>query len=268
MRNAISDCHAIDDCKEIADQSTAISAYYRQIKDDESVKKFLQVKLRAWRRIGEILITVPADPADGGKVAAYVRRIQATLKNEPGLKDLSDAQIREALKIAALPADFFEREVGEHKSISSLVYAYGYFQEKEWEASPAGRRAMKLRRARQAREAEEDRRRQQEAAEQKAKQDREQQAENRALFALKALRDEAAKEVGITLDRRDRKPMREVVLLLGSEVHEALRQAAFENRVTMQSILRSGLAMWFFAHGYEVQAHEAEIKPAKMKTGS
>jgi hypothetical protein len=70
--------------------------------------------------------------------------------------------------------------------------------------------------------------------------------------ALLRARDLALDEVGITLDRRDREQMHQIVFLLKKSIHEILRQAAFDNRTTMQSILRSGLMMWFVAHGYTV----------------
>ena len=42
MQAAIRTCHVVDDCKEIADQATAIAAYYKQIKDNESLRNSLR----------------------------------------------------------------------------------------------------------------------------------------------------------------------------------------------------------------------------------
>ncbi|MBO0736286.1 MAG: hypothetical protein J2P48_06920 [Alphaproteobacteria bacterium] len=35
-------------------------------------------------------------------------------------------------------------------------------------------------------------------------------------------------------------------------MHALLRQAAFDNHMTMQGVLRAGLAMWLFANGYDL----------------
>jgi hypothetical protein len=59
------------------------------------------------------------------------------------------------------------------------------------------------------------------------------------------------KEVGLTLDRRDRTKMKEVVFLIKNEIHAIMRQAAFDQKITMQEILRRGLKMWLIAHDYD-----------------
>ncbi len=55
MQTAIAACHSFDEVKAIADQAAAIAAYHKQIRDDASMRRFLEIKLRAWRRIGEII---------------------------------------------------------------------------------------------------------------------------------------------------------------------------------------------------------------------
>ena len=61
----------------------------------------------------------------------------------------------------------------------------------------------------------------------------------------------AMNEVGITLDRKDRLRMKQVVFLIKEEVHGVMRQAAFDQKITMQEILRRGLKMWLIAHDYK-----------------
>ena len=58
MCRAIGACHRVDECKDIVDKSVALAAYYKQIKDDETVRKFNEVRLRAWRRIGKLFAAV------------------------------------------------------------------------------------------------------------------------------------------------------------------------------------------------------------------
>lgn len=260
MQSAIAECHSIDDCKTIADHAVAIAAYHKQIKDDESVRKFIQIKLRAWRRIGELLSTV--DRSDcGDNVAAQIRKIMAAFKGNEAVEELSDSAIREALRLAALPADFFERNVADHRNCHTLCFAYERLQRERWEASPAGQKELK-RREKERKEleaAQAERRAEKEAHD--AQQAAAAEIQQRTLLALQAAHQEAISEVGVTLDRRDRERMREVVFLIKDSVHEALRQAAFDKRMTMQAVLRAGLAMWFIAHGYDVPLSELDLRP-------
>jgi hypothetical protein len=258
MQTAIDRCYSVDDCKMIADQANAIAAYFRQIKDDESVWKFFTVKLRAWRKIGEFMLTLGA--TDGETPTEHLRRIRTLFHDDPSIKEMSDVAIRNAVKLGGLPADFFEREIGKHSSVSGMIIAYQHFMDAEWQASPEGREELKRRKesdekreaARAARDAEE----QAEWAERQQEERESLEQQTRDLAALKAARE----EVGFTMDRRDRERMREVVFLIKAPIHEQLRQAAFDHRITMQAILRAGLAMWLVANGYPVNLDDMGLK--------
>ena len=259
MQAAIAACHTLDDCKAIADQAAAIGAYYDQIKDDASMRQYIEIKLRAWRRIGEILREV--DVSDCESLAARNRKIRAAFKGDTAVDEMTDAFIQQAVKIADLPSDFFERNVDKGLSNHALLYAYGQMKREEWEASPEGQAEIKQRAERY----DEQMRREHAQA---IERNRETTEEERALQALKKARKEAIAEVGVTLERRDRETMRETVFLLREPVHEALRRAAFDHRMTMQAILRAGLAMWFIANGYDVPMSKRDLrsKPVTKKT--
>ena len=248
MRTAIAECHSIDDCKEIASQAAGLAEYYRQIKDDESVAKFLQIKIRAWRRIGEILTGVGVDKSKCESTAEYIRQIRTKFKGRKEVKDISDAMFRQALKILEVPVDFFEQNVVDYQSIDTLVGAFTRFKREEWEATPEGQAELAKR---------------EEQAKTYAKKQKEQVHDalqhQARLQALEEASDEAFREVGITLDRRDREKMMQVVFLLKRSIHDILRQAAFDNRMTMQSVLRAGLMMWFIAHGYAIPANDLPL---------
>jgi len=281
MQHAIAECYSIDDCKNMATEAAAIAAYYKQIKDDESVRKFLQVKIRAWRRIGEILASANIDKATcytphkgrGANVfnfSEYVRRIRVAFEGRTEVEQLSDQGIRQALKIAELPSEFFDKNVGKHASIDSLLDSFAALQRKEWEMSPEGQAKLKelnelqeIRKQQEIIQQQEELQRKekesailQECLNQRAKEDAD-------LKILKAERDKAFDEVGITLERRDREQMQQIVFLLKKSIHEILRQAAFDNHTTMQSILRSGLMMWFIAHGYNVPTDDMKLPQRK-----
>ena len=272
MQTAIVECFTVDDCKQIAVQANAIAAYYSQINDDESVRKFIQIKLRAWRRIGEILMSAGVDRMEclneDGRVnnAEYIRRIRSKFSGHKDVEELSDSSFRQAIKVAEIPEDFFDDNVGQHNSIGSLFNAFMDMQRQEWETSPEGQDELAIRKAEevewQKKLAAEEKIRRKEN-EQRQKEDAAavllRDREEADLRRLKEARDQAFSEVGITLDRRDRERMHQIVFLLKKNIYEILRRASFDNRQTMQSILRSGLMMWFIAHGYYVSAEDLSL---------
>lgn len=249
MQTAIVNCWAVDDCKQLVDQASAIAAYYKQIKDDRAVSQFLEIKLRAWRRIGEIVKQIDASGCD--TQAAHCRKIREAIDDDV-LWAMSDSTIYQALRLAEVPDDFFEDHVGAHRSVIYLINAYKEVQQEQWWASPEGQKE-KARREEQ--EKAYDKRRRAEMAEREAAEAEERKKkkdDEEYIKDLLSARDDAFGEVGITMDRRDRKEMKEVMLLLKRPVHEVLRKAAFDKRITMQAILRAGLKMWFIAHDYDV----------------
>lgn len=262
MHDAIVTCHTIDDCVGIREQATAIAAYFKQIKDDESLHKFLAIKLRAWRRIGELLI----GRVDTSKCDTQYRRvlkIKAELKGDSTIDEMSDSNITTALKLGEMPADFFEREVGSHVSPSALLQAYHALLREQWEATPEGQLEVKRLTEQEKQhailqaKADRDRQKQYDQQRAKAEQDR------IDLAALQAAREAADEEVGFTMDRRDRDNMKEVVFLIKATIHATMRQAAFDRHITMQAILRAGLAMWLIAHGYTENLDD--LKPPTPK---
>jgi hypothetical protein len=264
MQIAIAQCYSIDDCKQIAVQAQAITAYFQQIHDDESVRKFLQIKLRAWRRIGEILIKSGIDKSKCETTAEYIRKIRAVFKDQKEVEELGDGSFRQALKIGELPVDFFDQNVGKYSSIESLVGAFSIIQRREWEASPEGKAELKELEKIRKQQQTENAIRTKISQEEQEEQIKQQQEEAADLATLKAARNAAFDEVGITLDRRDREQMHQIVFLLKKSIHKILRQAAFDNHMTMQSILRAGLMMWFIAHGYNVPTDEMQL-PSREK---
>lgn len=265
MQIAIAECYSIDDCQNIATQAAAIAAYYKQIKDDESVKQFLKIKIRAWRRIGEILIESRVDKSKCETTAEYIRKLRFSFKGQKEVENLSDNSFRQALRIVEVPKDFFEQNVNKHSSIDSLLFAFADLQRREWEASPEGKADIRLREKNKKIYEETAARARAEQLETLKKQAKETQEANETIDRLLGSREEAIKEVGVTLERRDREEMHETVFLLKKSIHEVLRQAAFDHRLTMQAILRAGLMMWFVAHGYAVPVEDMNLPNRKAK---
>ena len=59
------------------------------------------------------------------------------------------------------------------------------------------------------------------------------------------------RDVGITLERKDRANIKSVVFLIKDAIHAVMRQAAFDKHITMQDVLRRGLRLWLEANGYD-----------------
>ena len=256
MREAVDTCYSIDDCAEIAKQGAAVAAYFKQINDDETMRKFLAVKLRAWRRIGEILLTV--DDTGCASISDHIRKIH---KQIPEAKNINDSFIRNALKLGRLPEDSFEREAEKGSTTYQAISAYEKFTREAWEATPEGRAEAVANRKLAAEAAQRTAEWERQQAEQRAEQQQTAQEQRDDLAALAAARA----EVGFTMDRRDRKSMKEVVFMIKAPIHETLRKAAFDRHVTMQLILRSGLFMWFVANGYNINAADLDIGQPTLK---
>jgi hypothetical protein len=133
MQTAIAACGAIDECMALSNQATAVAAYYKQIKDDTSMRQFLEIKMRAWRRIGEIIGAI--DTSDCETFAARTRKFRQQMP----LDEMSDAHIKQAIDIAALPLAFFEDAAAEGISnITRLLSTYEKLQ-REQQSGPQER---------------------------------------------------------------------------------------------------------------------------------
>lgn len=137
LQTALANCRSVDDCKQIAEQALEANAYYTRGKRDLSGRRFLEVKLRALRRIGEIVRQVDASGCD--TQAARRRKIREAL-SDGALREMPDGMIDEAIELAAVPEDFFEAHVGDYASAVALTYLYRQAQLGERPTTPAERK--------------------------------------------------------------------------------------------------------------------------------
>ena len=128
MCRAIGACHRVDECKDIADKSIALAAYYKQIKDDETVRKFNEVKLRAWRRIGKLFAAV--DLSERETWVAKYKTIRAAFDGA-AIAGIDDNRIREILTLMTISDYDFEYALGQSAagSIASLLQYSPEYQE-------------------------------------------------------------------------------------------------------------------------------------------
>jgi len=137
-------------------------------------------------------------------------------------------------------------------TIDTIVGAYNGFLRDEELRTPEGQaRAAEVERQIQEREKKLEERKEQEEEDRK-REEAERLVKQAELASLERAQNEALEEVGFTMERHDRQEMKSVVFLIKEELHAILRQAAFDNHITMQEVLRRGMLMWFTAHGYDV----------------
>jgi hypothetical protein len=112
MRKAIAECLRVDEVKHIADVAVAAKAYYRQSLDVENEMRASRIRLRAERRMGELLIEMKqrGERAKRGetKQDRMSRRATFTL---PELGIPRDRASR-AEQLARVPAPEFEAALG------------------------------------------------------------------------------------------------------------------------------------------------------------
>lgn len=226
MCASIVKCHSIDECKNIADQSVAFAVYYKQISDDKTVQLFNEVKLRAWRQIAMLCKSVDTSQC---KTKSEKIQILRTTFNQTVVSNLTRQQMYELLSIIELSDKDFEYALSNRRTgtVGELLRNTPEFQERKRKqqsliTDPEVLKSIERDKVRE-----------------------------KIIEELLDSNDIAMAEVGITLDRKDRLRMKQVVFLIKEEVHSVMRQAAFDQKVTMQEVLRRGLKMWLIAHGYE-----------------
>lgn len=247
MCAAIGRCSNIDECNDIVNKSVAIAAYYKQIKDEETTLKFYRIKLRAWRRLAELLSTV--DVSKCHTQAAKPKKIRSVFGNV--ISDMSDSRILELLKLSTISDSDFEHAISSQRisgSLSNFFLQTPQHEEqiRKWQAerdAPQPPLTAKEIAEHAAEEAAEE-------AERKATK-KQLEITLRHHTELEKASQTALQEVGLTLERKDRANMKQVVFLIKDEVHKVMRQAAFDKKITMQEILRRGLKMWLIAHDYK-----------------
>ena len=70
MCSAIAECSRVDEAKDIRDKALALEAYYRQARNLDAEREAANVRLRAERRVGELLKDLArADLTETGKAA-------------------------------------------------------------------------------------------------------------------------------------------------------------------------------------------------------
>jgi hypothetical protein len=103
-RVALEKAHAIDEVKAIKDKAEAMRVYAAQANDVEMQNMCVEIKLRAQRKIGQMLIDMNPRPGRIGHNGGT---------NSPLPDEVTRNQSSQWQKLAAIPDDVFERVVVE-----------------------------------------------------------------------------------------------------------------------------------------------------------
>jgi hypothetical protein len=108
-RKALSECVRIDECRDWSDRAAAMAVYAKQAKDTTLLRLARRIQARAVRRCGELAKRIA--PAKGGRPKTQVGArpsLRASAANGAGL---SPHQLKQAVRVANVPREEFERQV-------------------------------------------------------------------------------------------------------------------------------------------------------------
>lgn len=107
---ALAECESLDECKEWADRAEALASYYRQSKNLEMEESARRIRLRAKRRVGELLLEIKAAAPRGakGRIQAGGQTGRSAAARAVGL---SPTQTRNVVRIARIPREEAEAAI-------------------------------------------------------------------------------------------------------------------------------------------------------------
>jgi hypothetical protein len=109
-RRALAAAHRVDEVKDIRDKAEAMAAYARQARDTELIQYATEIKVRAERRCGELLVrSERAKPGDN----QHTRSSNDATTCKPTLADmgLSKNESSRYQQLAAMPEEHFETAI-------------------------------------------------------------------------------------------------------------------------------------------------------------
>jgi len=123
-RTALAAAHRIDEVKSIHDKAAALTAYARQAKDTQMMVWVTEIKVRAERRMGELLREMPKNTGAKGSQVTGTKKVP--LKDSaPTLHDLNITKKESARcqKVAKMPEPEFDQRIKDLKEKQETITA-------------------------------------------------------------------------------------------------------------------------------------------------
>jgi hypothetical protein len=110
-QTALAQCQDVDECKDWSDKAAALASYAKQAKDEGLERMAQRIRARAIRRAGELLNQI--EPARGANQNIEVGARPNVETRSAAAREVgfSSHQQKQAVRIAAVPEETFEREV-------------------------------------------------------------------------------------------------------------------------------------------------------------
>jgi hypothetical protein len=123
-RNALAECHRVDEVKDIRDKAEAMAAYARQAKDQDLILWATEIKVRAERRAGEMLREIPK--AQGAKFNGRAPDGSFRQSHDDSAETLADMGVTPMQSsrwqaLASMSNDHFEAAVATAKETAGQV---------------------------------------------------------------------------------------------------------------------------------------------------
>lgn len=118
-RNALAACRSVDEVKDIRDKAEAMAAYARQAKDTELIQWATEIKVRAERQCGAMLMAIERAPGNRTDRTSYepVTKYQQAL-SDSGLNHMAANRFQQ---LASMSEDHFEAAVATAKDTAGQV---------------------------------------------------------------------------------------------------------------------------------------------------
>jgi hypothetical protein len=123
-RNALAECHRVDEVKDIRDKAEAMAAYARQAKDQELILWATEIKVRAERRAGEMLAHM--EKSTGSKFNGRNEDGSVRRSHDDTAKTLADVGVTKVQssrwqQLASMTPEHFEATVATAKDTAGQV---------------------------------------------------------------------------------------------------------------------------------------------------
>ena len=139
MRQAIEQCANVDEVKEVRSKAIALALYRRQAGDREAEKKFAAIRIRAERRIGELLreMRQTGERAKAGDRGPSEGRGARPSVETQTLSDLNITKDESSKfqQLAAIPQEKFERAIAQAEQVPTSA---GVISASKTEPAPRG----------------------------------------------------------------------------------------------------------------------------------